>query len=49
MKDRRDKMENADELVKIYSQYVCNTAITMEYEVPTPAGFRRRIKKTLEY
>ncbi len=39
---------DAAALLSIYAHYVENTAITFEYDVPTPEEFRRRIEKTLE-
>ena len=35
---------DAEALIKIYAPYVQKTAITYEYEVPSPAEFRRRIE-----
>ena len=35
---------DAEALVEIYAPYVLGTAITYEYEVPSPAEFRRRIE-----
>ena len=40
--------EDAAELLKIYSYYVTNTAISFEYEVPTLDEFKARIVRTLE-
>ncbi len=40
--------EDAAAILNIYSYYIENTAITMEYEVPTVETFAERIKKTLE-
>ena len=39
---------DAPALLKIYSYYVQNTAITFEYEVPSTEEFERRIVHTLE-
>ena len=39
---------DAEEILKIYSPYVTDTAITFEYEVPTVAAFSLRIKDTLQ-
>ncbi len=36
---------DAEALVAIYAPYVLGTAITYEYEVPSPAEFRRRIEE----
>lgn len=41
------KIEDAEELVKIYAPYVKETAITFEYEVPSVEEFADRIRKTL--
>lgn len=40
--------EDAPALLKIYAPYVRETAITFEYEVPTPEEFAARIRHTLE-
>lgn len=37
--------EDAEALVAIYAPYVLGTAITYEYEVPSPAEFRHRIEE----
>lgn len=39
---------DAEALLRIYGEYVRNTAITFEYETPAPEEFRRRISGTLE-
>ena len=44
---RSAKQEDAIRLLEIYAYYVENTAITFEYEVPSPDGFRNRIETTL--
>lgn len=41
------RLDDAENLLKIYAPYVKKTAITFEYEVPTVAEFRKRMKKTL--
>ena len=41
------KEDDADELLKIYSYYVKNTAITFEQKVPSLEEFSNRIKETL--
>ena len=38
---------DAQELLDIYAPYVTDTAITFEYEIPTIADFKGRIKRTL--
>lgn len=40
--------EDAEALLEIYAPYVRNTAITFEYEVPSPEEFRERIVNTLK-
>lgn len=40
--------EDATALLNIYGPYVRNTAISYEYEVPTPEEFAGRIAKTLK-
>ena len=39
---------DAEALLAIYAPYVQNTAITYEYDVPTPEEFAARIAKTLK-
>ena len=39
---------DAEALLAIYAPYVQNTAITYEYDVPTPEEFSARIAKTLK-
>ncbi len=41
------KEDDAEELLKIYSYYVKNTAITFEQKVPSLEEFTNRIKETL--
>ena len=41
-------VEDAEQILAIYSWYVKNTAISFEYEVPTFEEFRGRIEKTLQ-
>lgn len=45
---RAAKSEDAEELLKIYSYYVKETAITYEYEVPSIEEFKQRISNTLQ-
>ena len=45
---RTAKIEDAKELVEIYSYYVKNTAVTFEYDVPTVEEFQKRIAHILE-
>lgn len=39
--------QDAERLLGIYSYYVKNTAVSFEYDVPTPEEFRRRIENTI--
>ena len=45
---RMAKVEDAEELLKIYSPYVTDTAITFEYDIPSVIEFSRRIKNILQ-
>lgn len=45
---RAAKIEDAEELLGIYSYYVKKTAITYEYEVPSLDEFKNRISNTLK-
>lgn len=47
MRIRSATPEDAGRLLEIYAYYVSNTAVTFEYDVPTPEEFRRRIENTL--
>ncbi len=40
--------EDAERLLEIYSYYVANTAISLEYDVPTQSEFKGRIENTLK-
>ena len=40
--------QDTDAILNIYRYYIENTAITMEYEVPSMETFENRIRKTLE-
>lgn len=40
--------EDAKRLLEIYEYYVAETAVSLEYEVPTEAEFRSRIENTLK-
>ncbi len=44
MKIERVTINDAEELLEIYTPYVTDTAITFEYEVPTIEDFRERIR-----
>lgn len=46
---RTAKTEDAESLLKIYSYYVENTAISFEYVTPSPEEFRKRISDTMYY
>lgn len=39
---------DAGALLRIYAPYVTETAVTFEYEVPSPEEFARRIRETLK-
>lgn len=45
---RMATVDDAEQLLEIYSYYVENTAITFEYDVPTLQEFRIRISNTLK-
>ena len=45
---RPAEINDAERILDIYSYYVKNTAITFEYEVPSLAEFRSRMKNTME-
>jgi phosphinothricin acetyltransferase len=48
MRIRNAEPDDAGRLLAIYAYYVVNTAITFEYDVPSPDEFRDRIGKTLK-
>ena len=39
---------DAEKLLAVYSYYVLRTAVTFEYDVPSPEEFRNRIENTLK-
>ena len=45
---RTVRLDDAEELLELYAPYDRETAITFEYEVPSPEEFRERIAHTLE-
>ena len=45
---RTVRLDDVEELLRIYSYYVENTAITFEYDVPTVDEFRKRIETITE-
>lgn len=45
---REANVNDAKDLLDIYSYYVKNTAVTFEYEIPTLEEFQNRISHTLE-
>ena len=47
IKIRDAKLEDIDSVLKIYSYYVKNTAITFEYDVPVVDEFLARMQKTM--
>lgn len=48
IKIRSATVDDAEDLLKIYSYYVEKTAVSFEYKVPTVANFRGRIFRTLK-
>ena len=40
--------DDAERLLEIYAYYVEHTAISFDYDVPSPEAFRRQIEKTLQ-
>ena len=48
MEIRLASIDDTKDILKIYSYYVLNTAISFEYDVPTVDEFKERIRKTLE-
>lgn len=46
---RTATLEDAVAILDIYGYYVANTAISMEYEVPTLEEFEKRVETTLEH
>ena len=45
---RTASVEDAEELLELYSHYVRRTAISFEWEVPTLEEFQGRVRRTLE-
>ena len=45
---RSAALSDAPRLLEIYDYYVKNTAVSFEYETPSPAEFEERMKKTME-
>ena len=45
---RAAREDDAEALLEIYAPYVLDTAITFEYDVPTPEEFAGRIRSVLE-
>ena len=45
---RKAVPEDAERLLEIYGYYVRNTAVTFEYEVPSPEEFRLRMERTMK-
>ena len=45
VKIRTAAIDDAEELLKVYTPYVEKTAITFEYDVPSLEEFKRRLKK----
>ena len=42
------KMEDAEELLALYTPYVTDTVITFEYEVPSLEEFKDRMRQTMK-
>ena len=42
------KMEDAEELLALYTPYVTDTVITFEYEVPSLDEFKDRMRQTMK-
>ena len=45
---RSAKEDDAERLLEIYAYYVANTAVSFEYDVPSPEEFRSRVRNTLK-
>mgnify|MGYP002869823943 CR=1 FL=1 len=45
---RSAHLEDAERLLEIYSYYVRNTAISFEWEVPSPDEFRNRVSSIMK-
>lgn len=45
---RKAILQDAESLLRIYDYYVKNTAITFEYETPSPEEFKGRMARTME-
>lgn len=45
---RSAKGNDVERLLEIYAYYVANTAVSFEYEIPSPEEFRRRIEDALK-
>ena len=43
---RSVKLEEAEKLLRIYTPYITDTAITFEYDIPSLDEMKRRITKT---
>lgn len=48
VKIRDAQLSDADRILEIYRYYVEKTAISFEYDVPSPESFQNRMKKTME-
>lgn len=46
---RTAKLEDAQDILDIYSYYVKNSSLTFEYEVPTEEEFKQRMVHVLEF
>lgn len=45
---RTATIDDAEEILAIYAWYVTDTAITFEYDIPSPEEFRGRMERTLQ-
>ena len=45
---RNAKLEDAPRILEIYTDYVENTVITFEYEVPSLEEFENRMRNTMK-
>ena len=48
LKIRDAQIDDAKRLVEIYGHYVLNTAVSFEYDVPSPAEFEERMKNIIK-
>lgn len=46
---RMATLQDAEKILAIYAPYVKNTAVSFEYEAPTPAAFRQRMEGIMAF